>query len=419
MNKFISFLEKCPTADFAVKNISETLNKSKFKRLEESEEWHIETEKDYYVSRGNSAIIAFRIPKKFDKLHFVGAHTDSPNLRLRHVPDSKNENYAQHAIEIYGGVLLHTWIDRDLAIAGKLIIKSDKGLRELLINVNKPIFKIPSLAIHLNRNVNEDGLKFNKHKHFNVISGLINTDNEEVNSILSYLAKEYNIKESLIKGFDLSLYDYNPPALTGLNEEFISSPRLDNLAMCYASIEALKDSKPKSAITFSVLFDHEEVGSESYTGAAGSFLSDTLSRIQSSLCITNFFEMKSNSYFISADMAHAIHPNYKELHDSLEFPLINKGPVIKYNINERYATNAETEAYLIDLLEDNHIAYQRFTNRQDLACGSTIGPAISTRVGIKTIDIGNPMLSMHSIRELCGVKDMHEMIKLFKAFYSK
>ena len=419
MKQFISFLEKSPTAEYAVKNVSNTLKNSGFTCLNESEQWNLTTEKSYYVTRGSSAIIAFKVPEKYDKFNFIGAHTDSPNLRLRHVPSEKNENYIQHAVEIYGGVLLHTWIDRDLALAGKLIYKSEDGLKEQLVNVNKPIFKIPSLAIHLNRNVNEDGIKLNKHQHFNAISGLVKLENENISSILSYLAKEYSIDESSIKGFDLSLYDYNPPGVVGIKEEFISSPRLDNLAMCYASINALVESEPNSTIAFSVLFDHEEVGSESYTGAAGSFLSDCLARIEKSLDIKNMFEMKSQSYFISADMAHAIHPNYKDRHDSLEFPLINKGPVIKYNANERYATNAETEAYLIDLLDDNNIPYQRFTNRQDLACGSTIGPAISTRLGIKTIDIGNPMLSMHSIRELCGANDMYEIIKLFKIFYSK
>jgi len=419
MESFLKFLYQSPTAHFAVKNLSETLIDSEFILLKEGSPWELSEGKSYLVTRGQTALIAFTIPQKYNSFHFIGAHTDSPNLRLRHAPSQKNENYHQHPVEVYGGVLLHTWIDRDLAIAGTLTVNKGGTLTPVLVNINTPMFKIPSLAIHLHRDVNEKGLHLNKHQHFNAISGLIDVEEKEVQSLVGYIAETYGYSLDDIKGFDLSFYDYQKPSVIGIQNEFISSPRLDNLAMCYAGIEALKKADVKNSISVVALFDHEEVGSESYTGAAGSFLEDTLHRICSALSISDFYEMKSRSFFISADMAHAIHPNYKEKHDGLEFPLINKGPVFKYNANERYATNSETEAYLNLLAEEAGVKIQRFTNRQDLACGSTIGPAISTRIGVPTIDIGNPMLSMHSIRELCGVQDMQEIERLFIAFFQK
>jgi aspartyl aminopeptidase len=420
ISPFLDFLYDSPTPFHAVENLENQLKNGGFISLNENESWSLEVGKSYVVNRNQTALIAFHVPKNLKAINLIGAHTDSPTLKIRHVSEKIDENVRLHPIEVYGGVLLHTWLDRDLCLAGEVTVNNGDKIEKKLINFKEPFFKIPSLAIHLDRGVNDNGLKLNKHNHFNAISSLVDTEKIDKELLFSKIAEKLSVKNEDILGFNLSFYDHQKPQTIGLNSEFVSSPRLDNLAMAKVATDSiLKGNFSDEILPLVAFFDHEEVGSTSYAGAAGSFLEDVLERIREATKITvdDFYKIKANSVFVSADMAHAIHPNFREKHDGAEFPVMDKGPVIKYNTSERYATDAFTESVIIKLCKENNIPYQRYTHREDLACGSTIGPSTAARIGIKTVDIGNPMLSMHSIREMCSVKDLEYLTKLFDKFF--
>ncbi len=421
----LDFIDQSPTSFHATHNLAKRLEKAGYKRLLESEAWTLKKGAKYYVVRNGSSIIAFEMgmePPEKVGFKIIGAHTDSPNLRLKPNPAYLKNGYFQFGVEVYGGALLSTWTDRDLSLAGRVFLKSGKDkIKEKLLKIDKPILRIPQLAIHLNRNVNEKGLILNKQTHLPPILKLSEprVDSEkEFNNILS---SELNCDAKTIISHDLALYDTQKSSLGGPDGEFLFAPRLDNLASCHSALEALLNSPGKKAFTRGlVFFDNEEVGSQTAQGAESPFVKDVFERIvlSSSNSKESYLRAISRSLFVSADMAHAVHPNYSEMHDTQHLPLINKGPVIKFNSDQRYATDGSTCAELEALAKKEKVPVQKFVMRSDLRCGSTIGPITAMNLGIRTIDVGNPMLSMHSIREMAGALDHKYIVDLFKGFFN-
>ncbi|MCY4274753.1 MAG: M18 family aminopeptidase [Gammaproteobacteria bacterium] len=418
IKNLLGFLAKSPTPFHAVENIAIRLESAGFERLEEAKAWNTVQSGNYYVTRNDSSLIAMRLEQVGGDTGFriVGAHTDSPCLKVKPQATQCRDGYVMLAVEVYGGALLNPWFDRDLGLAGRINIKTLSGsIQSRLLRINHPVAFIPSLAIHLDRNANEDR-SINRQKHLPAVLMRTNEDQHDFADILkNWLVRDDpELEIDHILSFELSLFDCQPPALIGLHGEFIASARLDNLLSCHAATEALIASK-NDANKLIVLNDHEEVGSASMSGAAGPFLESVLSR----LCKDNEILTRSlqHSMLVSADNAHAVHPNYADRHEPDHRPLINTGPVIKINHNQNYATNSESEALLRVVCEANDINVQSFVTRSDLGCGSTIGPITATRIGVRTVDIGVPQLGMHSIRELAGVQDQIDLVHVLRGFF--
>ncbi len=420
----LRFIDASPTPFHAVKELGELLTESGFENIREEDSWKLKKGGCYFLTRNESSLIAFVVgtrPVEEKGFCVIGAHTDSPNLRLKPNPIYEKAGYTQLGVEVYGGALLGTWTDRDLGLAGRLVIKSKtRGTESRLIKIDRPLLRIPQLAIHLNRNVNEKGLILNAQQHLPPVFGLTGTDKKLEKGFREFIAREARVKSAEIMGVDLMLHDIQPSSMGGPDEEFIFAPRLDNLASCHAATLALIEAPRKAAATRVLAFyDNEEVGSETAQGGASPFLSDTLERLTLEADDPRQAYMRAiaQSLFISADMAHAVHPNYADMHDSRHWPNINSGPVIKTNAGQRYATDGETGARFSMLCQKAGIPVQQFAMRSDLRCGSTIGPITAANLGIRTVDIGNPMLSMHSIREMAGAKDHPALIRVFKEFF--
>lgn len=414
------FLDHSPTSYQAAEQIKIRLDACGFKCLSEKETWHLVPGKKYYVSRNQSSIIAFVVGKKpvsETGFHLIGAHTDSPSLKLKAKSEKKIKSYVRIGVEVYGGPIISTWIDRDLSIAGRVMVWDNNQFESVLVDFRKPMAIIPNAAIHLNRDINS-GFEYNKQNHLPVlihVSEKEDTKNVMINMVAEHLA----IKPEQIGDYDLFLYDATPAQFLGKDEEFFSSGRLDDLAMCHSILTAITDISSQEATSVGIFYDNEEIGSQTQMGAASSFLSNILDRIVLSQDTKKeaIAVSLANSFFISADMAHALHPNYMEKHDEAYAPLMNGGPVIKMNANFRYATTAETSAYFEQLCIKAKVPCQKFLSRSDMPCGSTIGPTVSSSLSIPAVDVGNPMLAMHSIRETAGIKDHISMIKVFREFY--
>ena len=344
----------------------------------------------------------------------LGAHTDSPNLRIKPAPELTRDGYRQWGVEVYGGVLLHTWLDRDLGLAGRVAVRGDAGPVVRMVDVRRPIARIPSLAIHLDRDVTTKGLVVNQQQHLPPIVGLGEAV-EGPGSLAALVAAELECETAELLSWDLCLYDLTPAALGGLAEEFVFSARLDNQASCFTALEALLGlEEVPEATSVVVLFDHEEVGSGSERGASSVYLRDLLGRIAAVHTVSGvggLAEACANSFMVSADMAHAVHPNYADRHEPQHKPQINAGPVIKVNSNMRYASDAETIARFKAACALEEVPVQDFVTRSDLGCGSTIGPISAVALGIRAVDVGCAMLSMHSIREQAGALDPDWMIR--------
>ncbi len=419
INDLLGFLADSPTPFHAVKNISRRLEGAGFERLEEAKAWKIEQPGNYYVTRNDSSLIAMRLDQVSGDAGFrmVGAHTDSPCLKVKpHATQCRN-GCVMLAVEVYGGALLNPWFDRDLGLAGRINIKTSAGaMTSRLLRTGRPVAFIPSLAIHLDRSANE-GRSIDRQNHLPAVLMRTDEDQHDFGGLLKMwlIEEEPGLDIDSILSFELSLYDCQQPALVGLHDEFIASARLDNLLSCHAATEALISST-SHANRMVVLNDHEEVGSASTSGAAGPFLESVLSR----LCNDHETLGRSleHSMLISADNAHAVHPNYADRHEPDHRPLMNAGPVIKINHNQNYATNSEGEALFRVVCEANGIDYQSFVMRSDLGCGSTIGPITATRIGVRTVDIGVAQLGMHSIRELAGVRDQVDLAHVLRGFFN-
>lgn len=353
----------------------------------------------------------------------VSGHTDSPNLRIKPQPILRGHGFIRLGIEVYGGVLHATWTDRDLGLAGQVFVRSRSGQDARLVDIRRPICRIPNIAIHLNRGVNDEGLKLNPQTQLPAVLSL-DTEALGVDPLRRLLATEISCSEADILTWDLCLFDLTAPTTGGLDEALVFSARLDNLASCHAALEALLSSVeteplPPAHTQIIALFDHEEVGSTTSRGATSRLMESLLERLirdAESQAPGGLPRALANSFHLSADMAHAVHPAWPEKHDALHLPQIGKGPVIKQNSGQRYATEAETAARLIRICEAADVPYQWFVNRADLACGTTVGPLVAAELGIRTVDVGNPMLSMHSAREMCGTEDHALMVRLMTRF---
>ncbi|TCS83708.1 M18 family aminopeptidase [Tepidibacillus fermentans] len=419
----IHFIDHSPTAFHVVANIKQQLNQKGFKELDFGQRWNLQKGEKYYVTKNDSAIIAFIVGTgevEEEGFKIVAAHTDSPTFRIKPNPEMTAENYLKLNTEIYGGPILNTWLDRPLSLAGRVMVKGDHPLnpKTMFVNIERPLLVIPNVAIHMNRKVNE-GIQLNPQIDLLPIIGLINETFEKDRFLHKLLGKELNISEDEIIDFDLFLYDTTKGTLVGLNEELISIGRLDNLAMVHAEITAIADAKVTKATNVMVCFDNEEIGSRTKQGANAPMLANVLERIVLSLGKEreDYFRALAKSFMISADMAHAVHPNHPEKYDPVNKPKMNGGPVIKINANQNYTTDADSNAVYEQLCKENGIPVQKFVNRSDERGGSTIGPISSTQVDIRSIDIGTPMLAMHSIRELAGIKDHLYVVQSFDAFY--
>ena len=420
----VDFIYESPTAFHAIETSEELLKVNGFKKLEATEKWNIEKGGKYYTTKNSSAIVAFTVNTDDltkDGFRIIGSHSDSPSFRVKPNPEMEVEKtYLKLNTECYGGPILNTWLDRPLAIAGRVILKGDNILKpvETLVNINRPVCIIPNLAIHMNRSINE-GVALNKQKDMLPFVGLLNETLEKDNFLLNTVANELGRKSEEILDFDLFLYEYEKGSLIGVNEELISSGRLDNLAMAHASLHALINAEAKSGVNVAVVFDNEEVGSSTKQGADSNMLINILERI--SLCLgqdrEDFLRSLYSSFMISADLAHAVHPNVTEKHDPTNRPVMGRGPVIKINANQAYTSDSYSISIYKTICKEAGVNYQEFVNRSDERGGSTIGPISSTHIDIPSVDVGSPILAMHSIRELGCVEDHMDIYKTFKKFY--
>ncbi len=426
----LQFLRQSSTPFHAVANMAAQLEAAGFEQLDSGDSWNLESNSRYYVTRNDSAIIAFRTGSSDlaeTGFRIAGAHTDSPCLKIKPHADVSSQGYAQLGVEVYGGALLHPWFDRDLSIAGRVNFQSKGGtLDSALIDLSDPVAFIPSLAIHLDRTANE-GRLINKQQELPPI--LLQLDADEMFSFENFLLEHLQTKLALaeaetVLSHELVLYDTQEPALVGLRKQFICSARLDNLLSCYIGLHALIDSVGDEA-SILVCNDHEEVGSVSASGADGPFLKSVLQRMieaqgnATDSGETVFDRAIQNSVMLSVDNAHGVHPNFADRHDSEHTPKLNAGPVIKINANQRYASTSQSIALVKSICNRLKISHQSFVMRSDMACGSTIGPITSASLGISTVDIGIASFAMHSIRESAGVHDVEAMNGLIQAFFER
>jgi len=426
----MAFLDASPTPYHAASEAARRLSSRGFVELDEREEWRVESGLRGYVVRGGGTLAAFVVgndPPAEAGFVMIGAHTDSPNLRLKPLPDLDSAGYRQLGVEVYGGVLFSTWLDRDLSIAGRVTLR---GNRSALVKLERTVCRIPNLAIHLDREVNTRGLVLNPQTHLVPLLGVEpSAKDKKKESILRPLIAAELGRAGLsaapddVLGYDLCLYDVAGAALGGVDGEFIFSARLDNLASCHAALEALLAcATPARATRLIALYDHEEIGSQSAAGARSRFLEGVLERLATGFAGSGAHATSrafARSLLVSADMAHAVHPNYADKHDRQHRPLIGRGPVLKTNAAQSYATDAPGAAAFSEACREAGFEPQHFVSRADIACGSTIGPISAARLGIRTVDVGNPMLSMHSCRELSGARDVAPMIRALSALFER
>ncbi len=381
-----------------------------FSAVDEREAWSFEPGDKRYVIRGGATVIAFVVGSDAPAragFRMIGAHTDSPNLRAKPLADVHKSGYRQIGVEPYGGVIYASWLDRDLSIAGRVTVRRGIAVVESkLVDLERAVARVPHLAIHLNRGVNNEGLLLNAQKHLSPLLGV-----GEKAELTKIVADALGEDQKDVLGFDVMLYDTQKATLGGLGGELVFASRLDNLGSCHAATTALVDSllKPIAATKLIVLYDHEECGSRSAVGAQGTVLKDVLSRVVSGFreqLPQGFERAMAQSFLVSADMAHAVHPNYPDQHEPQHTPELGKGLVLKTNTNQSYATNAETAARFTLACREAGYTPQQFVTRSDLPCGSTIGSITAARLGVATVDVGAPMLSMHSCREMCGADDV-------------
>lgn len=423
-NELINFIDESPSVFHAVENMKNILKSNNFKELSENEKWQLKKDDKYFISKNNSSIIAFQIGEEDIYNHgyrIICAHADSPCFSIKPKSEIITEgSYVTLNTEGYGGVLLSTWFDRPLTMAGKVMVRGDSPFNPTakLLYIDRPILIIPSLAIHLNREVN-DGYKYNKQKDTLPLLTLVNDNLNQNDYLLSLLSSTLQINKEEILDYDLFLLPYEKGCVAGLNNEFISIRRLDDLWMAFAGLKSFIDSKESKCTKVLACFDNEEIGSLTSEGANSNFLKNILERINFALK-NNDEEFKislSKSIAISADVAHALHPNYTEKHDPTNKAILGKGPMIKYSGPKSYITNSLTGAMMKECCIKSNVPYQTFVNRSDSVAGKTVGPFISSSLCIPTADVGTPVLAMHSARELGAVEDNLYIIKTFTTFY--
>ena len=415
INELLGFIENSPSPFHAVEEINKNLENAGFTRLYEQDDWALERGKGYYVCRNYSSVLAFRVPMEgLPSFNIVASHCDSPTFKIKENPQITTGPYITLNTERYGGMIMSTWMDRPLSVAGRLIVREGATFTQKLVNVDRDLLIIPNIAIHMDRNMN-DGKKFNPQVDMLPLYAL----KDEGDGFMALIAKEAGVKEEDIIGHDLFLYNRQKGTVLGANNEFVCSAKLDDLQCAFASMKGFIAQENVKAMPVLAVFDNEEVGSSTKQGAASTFLYDTLNRVVEALGGDEgtYRKALAHSFMISADNAHAVHPNQPGISDPTNRPAINKGVVIKYNANQRYTTDAISAAIFKGMLDDMGISYQTFANRSDILGGGTLGNISNTKVALNTVDIGLPQLAMHSAYETAGVKDTEDFIKICEKFF--
>jgi len=416
--ELFSFLDRSPNAFFAVANMCDLLKKAGMTRLYEGTPWNLETGKGYYVTRNDSALIAFRIPKAdYTGFQIMASHCDSPVFKIKaNAEITIDKQYVKLNVEKYGGMLCAPWLDRPLSVAGRVVVRTEDGIETRLVNVERDLMIIPNLAIHMNRQAN-DGYKFNAQVD---MLPLFCEKGKESDEFLRFIAAEAGISPEDILDTDLYLYNRMPATTLGLNNEFIASGRLDDLQCAFSSLKGFIEATPRDSVAVHCVFDNEEVGSGTKQGAAGTFLRDTLHRINRAMGKTEdeYLMSMASSFLVSADNAHAVHPDHTDKADPTNRPYLNKGIVIKYSANQKYTTDAVSGAIMRAICKQADVPYQTFANRSDMLGGSTLGNISQGQVSLNTVDIGLPQLAMHSPYETAGARDTAYLVEAAKILFS-
>ncbi|MDX8380404.1 MAG: M18 family aminopeptidase [Gallionella sp.] len=420
--ELIDFIDASPSPWHAVVSAEARLLAQGYIRLEEGVRWQLVAGGRYYVVRGGASMIAFVLgsgPMAETGFRIVGAHTDSPGLRLKPKAAIAGDGIARLGVEVYGGPIIATFTDRDLSLAGRVVFRTETGQEIRLLRFDQPLLRLPNLAIHMNKDVNEQGLKLNKQTELPLTLGMLSDGESPETHLCKLLADAAQRDSADLLSWELAVYDVQKGCLWGENEVFIADSQLDNLASCYVALMALIKTAQPTATCVTAFFDHEEVGSESATGAGGRFITDVLARISlhAELDDEDRRRALAHSLFISADMAHAYNPNFPAAYEPDHKVRVNGGPVIKSNANQRYTTNAETAARFMGFCDTAGVPYQQYAHRSDLGCGSTIGPIVAAQLGVESVDVGSPMWAMHSARESAGVHDQTYMIAALLAAF--
>lgn len=423
INDLMKFLDRSSVNFLAAEELCNRLDQAGFSRLDPAEKWNLEKGGKYYITQNQTAVMAFALSTEGPDAGYkiISAHSDSPGFRIKPKAQMNGEGgIIRLNTEVYGGPILYTWFDRPLSIAGRVILRSDDLLHPRCVNIRiaRPLLTIPHLAIHFNRAVNE-GNKLSKQKDMLPVIGIINDELQRDNILLKLIAKELSVEIDEIMDFDLSLYDTTPACLLGLNNEFLTSGRIDDLSMCHAALTALLDSSDTRMTRVMAIFDNEETGSGTKQGAASPLLADLISRI--TLCLVGNEEDRqraiARSFMVSADNAHGLHPNYVEKQDPTNHPLLGGGPVIKINANCKYMTDADSAAVFAGICEKAGVPVQYFVNHSDVAGGSTLGNILTSQIPLRGVDMGAAIWAMHSVRETASAADHGYIVRAFTAFF--
>ena len=414
--ELLNFIEKSPSCFHVIENMKEELLNDGFVELKEQEKWKIEEGGKYFVTRNGSSIISFKVPcKDFKGFQIISSHSDSPSFKIKENPEMNVDNhYVKLNVEKYGGMLCAPWFDRPLSVAGRVMVRCEDGIKMMLVNVDRDFVMIPNLAIHMNREIN-DGYKYNAQKDMLPLFG----DGAAKGKFMEEIAKAAGVAKEEIEGMDLFLYNRQKGSIWGSENEYMSSSKLDDLQCAYGSFRGFLEGESKMAVTVHCVMDNEEVGSGTKQGAASTFLKDVLKRMNAALGRTEeeYHMALASGFMISADNAHAVHPNQSDKADPVNRPYMNEGIVIKHSANQKYTTDAVSCAVMKLLCEKAGVPYQMFTNRSDMLGGSTLGNISNSQVSLNTVDIGLAQLAMHSPYETCGVKDIAYLIKMAETFY--
>ncbi|MCI5953814.1 MAG: M18 family aminopeptidase [Lachnospiraceae bacterium] len=421
--EMLEFVDKSPSCFHAVANVIDILKGQGFEELKETQEWKAEPGKGYYVTRNDSSLIAFRLPRNPEEIrgfHIVASHSDSPAFKIKELPEKTTENYyIVLNTEKYGGMILSTWLDRALSVAGRIVVRGKEGTETKLVNIDKDLLVIPNVAIHMNRDMNS-GVAYNPQIDMLPLFADCGGGKKKA-SLMKKVAKTAGVKQEDILGHDLFLYTREKGRILGDDGEFILSPRLDDLQCVFSSVKAFANTCPQKYINVCAVFDNEEVGSGTKQGADSTFLEDALWRVAESLnkSRSGYLCLVAGSFLVSADNAHAVHPNHPELADPTNRPVLNGGVVIKYHGSQKYTTDAVSAAKLKTLCEQVKVPFQTYANRSDILGGSTLGNISTAHVSVSSVDIGLPQLAMHSAVETAGVKDTKYAVDMFTAFYGE
>ena len=415
----LNFIEHSPSCFHAVEQLSQMLDQAGYQRLKECDGWTLEQGGKYYVTRNGSSIIAFHVGQQLDNYHFqiTASHSDSPSYKVKEKAELKGKGgYLQLNTEGYGGMICSSWLDRPLSLAGRVLVRQGNVVETRLLNIDRDLLLIPNVAIHMNRDVNS-GMKYNQQVD---MLPLFSAGECGENSYYELIAQELGVKPEDVVGCDLYLYPRVAPSLWGAKEEFISSPRLDDLQCAYTSMKAMVDSHNPHGVNVCCCFDNEEVGSGTKQGALSTFLRDVLQRVHAALghAPEDYFRAVAKSYMVSCDNAHAVHPNHPEKTDGENCVYMNQGIVVKFSANQKYTTDGISAAIFMQLCKDAQVPVQTFANRSDMAGGSTLGNLSTQQVSLHTVDVGLPQLAMHSTYETAGVKDSAYMVQALTAFYN-